>query len=68
MPASATSMRLTVGSVMHMGILECEPQTPLEDVARLMAQGDTHSVAVHGLTPEGLVRSSVPGASYPTSI
>ena len=51
MPATETSKRLTVGSVMHMGIIECEPQTPLEDVARLMAEEDTHSVAVHGLDP-----------------
>ena len=51
MPVTETSKRLTVGSVMHMGIIECEPQTPLEDVARLMAEEDTHSVAVHGLSP-----------------
>ena len=51
MPSTETSKRLTVGSVMHTGIIECEPQTPLEDVARLMAEEDTHSVAVHGLDP-----------------
>ena len=51
MPAAETFKRLTVGSVMHPGIIECEPQTPLEDVARLMAEEDTHSVAVHGLAP-----------------
>lgn len=53
MPATETYKRLTVGSVMHMGIIECEPQTPLEEVARLMAEEDTHSVAVHGLDPGG---------------
>ncbi len=51
MPGTETFKRLTVDSVMHMGIIECKPQTPLEDVARLMAEEDTHSVAVHGLTP-----------------
>jgi CBS domain-containing protein len=49
MPATETYKRLTVGSVMHMGIIECGPQTPLEDLARLIAEEDTHSVAVHGL-------------------
>ena len=38
---------LTVGSVMHLGVVECDPQTPLSEVARMMAEENTHSVVVH---------------------
>lgn len=44
-----TFERLTVDSVMHVGVVECEPETPLTEVARLMAEQDIHSVIVSGL-------------------
>jgi CBS domain-containing protein len=47
MASTDTSTRLTVGSVMHREILECAGQAPLEEVARLMAEENTHSVVVH---------------------
>ncbi len=46
MSSPETYERLTVGSVMHHGVIQCEPQAPLEEVARLMAEEDTHSVVV----------------------
>jgi CBS domain-containing protein len=51
MASTETFKKLTVGSVMHVGIIECEPQATLEDAARLMAEEDTHSVVVDRLAP-----------------
>lgn len=41
-----TAKRLTVGSVTHVGMIECESHATLGEVARLMADEDTHSVLV----------------------
>jgi len=49
MTSAETFEQLTVGSVMHVGVIECEPETPLAEVARLMAEEHTHSVVVCGL-------------------
>jgi CBS domain-containing protein len=51
MASTETFKRLTVDSVMHVGIIECEPQATLEDAARLMAEEGTHSVVVYRLAP-----------------
>lgn len=45
MTSPAIYERVTVGSVMQRGI-ECEPQAPLEHVARLMTEESTHSILV----------------------
>jgi CBS domain-containing protein len=39
----------TVSDAMHPGILSCEADTPLTDVARLMAMHHVHCVAVMGI-------------------
>jgi hypothetical protein len=67
MPATEASKRLTVGSVMHMGIIECEPQAPLEDVARGRPRKTPTALPSTDWAPDRLVRSSAGGASYPTS-
>lgn len=40
---------VTVGEVMTAGIIDCPPQTPLNDVASLMAENSIHAVMVEGL-------------------
>jgi CBS domain-containing protein len=42
----------TVADAMHPGILSCEPDTPLSDVARTMATHHVHSVVVIGVSHE----------------
>jgi CBS domain-containing protein len=53
----------TVSDAMHPGILSCEADTPLTDVARLMAMHHVHCVAVIGTShqPSGekLVRGII---------
>lgn len=39
-----------VDAVMHRGVIGCEPQTPLIEVAGLMASSGVHCVVVEGLT------------------
>ena len=42
----------TVADAMHPGILSCEPDAPLSEVARTMATHHVHSVAVIGVSHE----------------
>ena len=42
----------TVSDAMHPGILACEPDTPLRDVAQLMATHHIHCLAVVGISHE----------------
>ena len=42
----------TVGDAMHPGILSCEPDAPLTEVARMMATRHVHCVAVIGISHE----------------
>jgi CBS domain-containing protein len=46
MPSIANA---TVGDAMHPGILSCEPDASLTEVARLMATHHVHSLAVIGI-------------------
>jgi CBS domain-containing protein len=41
--------RATVADAMHPGVLSCLPETPLADVARLMATHHVHGVVVDGV-------------------
>lgn len=45
----------TVADVMTPGIITCAPETPLEDVAELMATHRVHAVAVGGIAVDHLV-------------
>jgi CBS domain-containing protein len=42
----------TVADAMHPGILSCEPDTTLTEVARIMATNHVHSVVVIGISHE----------------
>jgi CBS domain-containing protein len=42
----------TVADAMHPGILSCEPDLPLPDVAQIMATNHVHCVAVIGVSHE----------------
>lgn len=46
-----------VGHVMHAPVVTCPPETPIQDVARAMAEDHLHAVVVTGieLTPWGVV-------------
>src|SRR5690349_9950948 len=39
----------TVGDVMHAGVLSCRPDTPVREVARIMAEQRVHAVVVDGI-------------------
>lgn len=45
----------TVADVMTPGIITCAPETPLDDVAELMATHRVHAVAVGGIAADHLV-------------
>ncbi len=40
---------VTVGEVMRYGFIDCSPQTPMAELARLMSEENVHSVIVDGL-------------------
>jgi CBS domain-containing protein len=42
---------LATSDVMHPGVIDCPPQTPLYEVTRLMAENSVHCVVVDGLAP-----------------
>ena len=42
----------TVGDAMHPGIMTCEPDTPVTQVARMMATNHVHCIAVMGASQE----------------
>src|SRR5579862_9409494 len=42
--------RATVGDAMHPGILSCNPDLPLTEVARMMATHHVHALAVIGVS------------------
>ena len=55
-PPSAPAARLeniTVGDVMHPAFVDCQPQSSMRTVARLMADSDVHSVIVDGIARRG---------------
>ena len=39
--------RVSVGEAMHPGVLTCPPETPLRDVARMMARFRVHAIVVY---------------------
>jgi CBS domain-containing protein len=43
----------TVADAMHPGILSCDPDAPITEVARIMASHHVHCIAVMGLAHEG---------------
>jgi CBS domain-containing protein len=49
MPSPSSSSTIAVGEVMHAGVIDCPPQTPLHRVAALMAERGVHCVIVDGL-------------------
>lgn len=49
MTQAAPPGRTAVSAVMHRGVIDCPPQTPLRDLAALMAEHGVHSVIVEGL-------------------
>ncbi len=51
----------TVSDAMHPGILTCEPDATLTEVARLMATHRVHSIAVMGISHESSVEKLVWG-------
>jgi CBS domain-containing protein len=44
---------VTVGEVMHRGVICCSPEAPLRHVARLMATNHVHAIVVLGDDEEG---------------
>ncbi len=48
-PASPTWRTITVGDVMHSGVISCSPDTPFHEIAALMAEHTAHCVVVDGL-------------------
>lgn len=49
MPLSPDRNSLKVHEVMHPGIIDCSPQTPLGEVVSLMAEHGVHCIIVDGL-------------------
>lgn len=49
MAQTAAPASTPVGAIMHHGVIGCEPQTPLIEVAALMADNGVHCVVVEGL-------------------
>jgi CBS domain-containing protein len=49
MPLPSNFSALTISEVMHPGVIDCPPQTPLREVASLMAENSVHCVVVDGL-------------------
>ena len=48
-PARIAGHALRVGDAMHRGVLSCRPETPIRDVARMMAERRVHAVVVDGV-------------------
>lgn len=49
MTQATAPARTPVSAVMHSGVINCAPQTPLTEVASLMADQGVHCVVVEGL-------------------
>lgn len=49
MPLSSSPSACPVDHVMHPGVIDCQPQTPLREVAELMAANKVHCVVIDGL-------------------
>jgi len=49
MTQATAPARTAVSAVMHRGVINCQPQTPLIEVATLMAENGVHCVVVEGL-------------------
>lgn len=49
MPTESTAKAIRVEEVMHTGIIDCLPQTPVRAVAALMAEHGVHCIVVDGL-------------------
>lgn len=45
--------RLAVGDVMHVGLIAVGPETPLQEVAAVLADRRVHAVSVAGIAPAG---------------
>ena len=50
MTVSSRSSTITVGAVMHRGVISCPSQMPMGGVAALMAEHSVHCVVVDGAT------------------
>ena len=64
MPTATLPRALTeiaVGQAMHPGVLTCPPETPLRDVARMMARYRIHAVVVFSEDEEGEEQPAVWG-------
>jgi CBS domain-containing protein len=70
----------TVADAMHPGIISCDPDAPLTEVARMMATRHVHCLAVVGISHEDpvcavwgivsdldLVRAGIAGGDEPTA-
>lgn len=64
----ASSDEITVGEVMHPGVILCPPESPLRYAARLMAHHRIHAVVVIGDDEEGGVWGIVSDAEVITAI
>ena len=53
MPLPSDHSTAPVEHVMHPGVIDCPPQTPLREVAALMASRRVHCVVVDGLARTG---------------
>ncbi len=49
LPLSLGSRTILVSEVMHAGVINCPPQTPLREIAGLMAEHSAHCVVLDGL-------------------
>ena len=56
----------TVADAMHPGILSCDPDATLTEVARMMSTHHVHCIVVRGAA-EGRRRANPSGGSSPTS-
>ncbi|MCR4407056.1 MAG: CBS domain-containing protein [Anaerolineae bacterium] len=47
----------TVGDIMHKGVIACKPDTPLQEVVRIVADTDVHAIVV--VDSQGEVRGII---------
>jgi len=65
---SSHSSTITVGAVMHRGVINCPSQMPMGGVAALMAEHSVHCVVVDGAKVLLIATSGSRGTSSLTSI
>jgi CBS domain-containing protein len=58
MPLPSDFADLEVDQVMHSGVIDCQPQTPLRELASMMAENSVHCVVIDGVArgPRNLER------------